>query len=107
MINKSSLILVAALVAGSPGVARADAMIDDVNSSLPTLIYNAPLAELAQEGLPIKASAAAYVNQHSGRAAVRASKGTVSVRSSAQAIGTYQAAEPTFYDHGNKQSGHY
>jgi len=108
MINKSSLVLVAALVAGSAGVAHADAMIDDVNSGLPTLIYNAPLAQLQAQGLPIKASAAAYVNQHSRHAAARVSnKGTVSVRTNAQALGVYQSAEPTFYDQDNKLSGHY
>jgi hypothetical protein len=107
MINKSSLALVAALVAGSAGVAHADAMIDDVNTGLPTMIYNAPLAQLQQQGLPLKASAATYLKQHSQNVAARTHRGTVSVRTSAQALGVYQTNQPTFFDEDNKQSGHY
>ena len=105
MINKSSLVLVAALVAGSAGVASADPMIDDVNSGLPTLIYNAPLAQLQQQGLPVKASAAAYVQQHSQHGTVsvhrtaNASKNFVRTRDAYQAEGY---AEPE-----DKQSGHF
>ena len=106
MINKSSLALVAALVAGSAGIASADPMIDDVNSGLPTLIYNAPLAQLKQQGLPIKVSAAAYVKQH--QYATVSVHRTANVKASntlARSRDAYQAegyAEPE-----DKQSGHF
>jgi hypothetical protein len=64
MINKISLTLAAALVAGFAATASADPMIDDVNSGLPTMIYNAPLAQLQAEGLPVDARGQAYVTQH-------------------------------------------
>ena len=55
MINKTSMALVAAFIAGSVGFAHADAMTQDVNTGLPSNIYNAPLAELQAQGLPISA----------------------------------------------------
>jgi hypothetical protein len=64
MISKTSLTLAAALIAGFAATASADPMIDDVNSGLPTTIYNAPLSQLESEGLPVSARAQAYVRQH-------------------------------------------
>lgn len=105
MINKTSLVLAAAIAFGAPAVAFADTMIHDSNTGLPTLYYYQPLAQLKAEGLPLSANAQAYLGQHAQRVANH--KGTVSVRSSAQAIGTYQSTAPSFYDQDNKLSGHY
>jgi len=108
MINKTSLVLAAAIAIGSPAIALADTMFHDSNTGLPTTIYNKPLYQLQQEGLPLSAAAQAYLKQHPQHVSARAvHRGTVSVRTSAQALGVYQAAEPTFYDQDNKLSGHY
>ena len=105
MINKTSLALAAAIAFAAPAVASADTMITDSNSGLPTLYYYQPLAQLQAEGLPLSANAQNYLGQHARHASART--GRVSVRTNAQALGVYQAAEPTFYDQDNKQSGHY
>jgi hypothetical protein len=105
MINRSSLVLAAAIALGAPAVASADTMFHDSNTGLPTLYYYQPLAQLQAEGLPLSAAAQSYLGQHSRHVSART--GRVSVRTNAQALGTYQAAEPTFYDQDNKQSGHY
>ncbi len=106
MFNKTSLVFAAAIALGAPAVASADTMIHDSNTGLPMLYYYQPLAQLQAEGLPLSPAAQAYLKQHSQHVAARAAR-NVSVHSSAQAIGVYQQAEPTFYDQDNKLSGHY
>ncbi|HWM46700.1 MAG TPA: hypothetical protein VNR11_07285 [Xanthobacteraceae bacterium] len=71
MFAKTTLVLAAALVAGSTLAARADATIHDSNSGLESRYYYGPLADLERQGLPISDSARAYVRAHGAAAAVR------------------------------------
>jgi hypothetical protein len=107
MINKTSMALVAALIAGSAGIANAESMTQDSNTGLISGIYYQPLAELQAQGLPLSASAQAYLKAHSQGAAVHQAKAKNVARSRTnyEAVG-YGATNqvPAFDD---KQSGHW
>src|SRR4051812_47550560 len=100
MTNKTSLALVAALVAGSAVAAHADSMWTDVNTGLPSNIYNAPLAELQAQGLPISDSAKAYLKAHSQGGAVR----HVNVQSRRSAVRSNVGYDAVGYTPDDKQS---
>ena len=106
MFNKTSMALAAALIAGSVGFAHADAMTQDVNTGLPSNIYNAPLAELQAQGLPISASAQAYLKAHS-QGTVRAAKANNVARSRVNydAVGYAPVSQTPSFD--EKQIGHW
>jgi hypothetical protein len=64
MINKTTLAVVVALLAGTATNAFASATDNDANTGLWTYLYYGPIAELSQKGLPISTNAANYMNQH-------------------------------------------
>lgn len=100
MINKTSLFIAAALITGSAFAASADPMTNDVNTGLPITIYNAPLAQLQQEGLPLSPAAQAYLRDHQHVAARRSAKAP---RAVVNESASYQSG--VVFD--DKQSGHY
>jgi hypothetical protein len=64
MINKATLAVVAALLAGTATNAFASATDNDANTGLWTYLYYGPIADLQQKGLPISTGAANYMKQH-------------------------------------------
>jgi len=66
MFNKTTLVLAAALVAGSTLAARADATMHDANTGLEARYYYDTLENLERQGLPISDKARAYLHQHGG-----------------------------------------
>src|SRR6187397_2759842 len=64
MINKPTLALVAALLAGTASSAFASSMDNDANTGLWSYLYYGPIADLQQQGLPVSSNAANYAKQH-------------------------------------------
>lgn len=66
MINRATLAVVAALLAGSATTAFAASMDNDANTGLWSYLYYGPISELHQKGLPVSQGAVSYMNQHRG-----------------------------------------
>jgi hypothetical protein len=105
MINKSALVLAAALFAGMATNASAAAMDNDANTGLWSYIYYGPIAQLQQQGLPVSAAAAKYASQHRAVAPVATKRGnSVYLLEDTQGIVAPRQAAPA-YNNSDFQSG--
>ena len=107
MINKPTLAIVAALLAGSTSGAFAAAMDNDANTGLWSYLYYGPIAELQQKGLPINANAANYMKQHHTAAPVATKRGNrVFLLEDTQGITAPRQYSPAPAYNNDFQSGH-
>jgi hypothetical protein len=64
MINKATMAVVVALVAGSASIAHAQDHYRDPNTGLASHLYYQPLHELAARGAPMSERAKTYMKEH-------------------------------------------
>ena len=104
MINKTTLAVVVALLAGTATNAFASATDNDANTGLSTYLYYGPIAELQQKGLPISQSAVNYMKQHrTAPATAKRGNGVYLLEDTQGVVAPRQTAPAFNYD---VQSGH-
>jgi hypothetical protein len=107
MINKPTLALVAALLAGSTSGAFASAMDNDANTGLWSYLYYGPITDLNQQGLPISTNAKNYLKQHSATAPAAAKRGNrVYLLEDTQGVTAPRQYTPAPAYNNDFQSGH-
>jgi hypothetical protein len=91
----------AAILAGASTTARADVMIEDANTGLNQFYHVGTIAELAARGLPLKASAQAYVRSPGSAAGRRGNVYLLEDR------GAFGSAGASAIDQDRKHDGHW
>jgi hypothetical protein len=99
MINKTALVLVAALVAGPTSLAHATDHHRDPNTGLASHLHYQPLHELEQRGLPVSDRAKAYLKQHPGPGAPAARRGNAP-NNSGDALRAHAQERAPWFDSG-------